>query len=97
MATKTVIFITGANTGLGYEVTRALYKSSKSYDILLGCRSVDKGNSAISSLKQEIPSSSSNVSTVQVDVESDDSIKKAYQDISSKTGKVDVLSTHTDG
>ena len=91
MASKTIVFITGANTGLGYEAVKALYNSSNAYGILLGCRNVEKGDNAISSIKQEIPSSSSSITSIPVDVESDDSIKTAYETISSKIGKVDVL------
>ena len=91
MASKLIVFITGANTGLGYEAVKAMYKSSTAYAILIGCRSVDKGDAAISSLKKEISKSSSTLSTVQVDVESDDSIKSAYDNIFSSHGKIDVL------
>ena len=85
------IFITGANTGLGYEAVKALYKSAKAYTILLGCRSVSKGEAAIASLKQEVTSSSSSITPVEVDVESDDSIQKAFDTISSQYDRIDVL------
>lgn len=91
MASKIVVLITGANTGIGYEAVRALYKSSTAYDILVGSRSVEKGDGAISSLKQEVPQSSSELTTVQVDVESDESIQKAYDTVSAHSDKLDVL------
>lgn len=91
MANKTIVFITGANTGLGYEAVKALYKAEKPYEILLGSRDVSKGDDAISNLKKEVPSSSSTITTIQVDIESDDSIQKAYDNITSKFGKVDTL------
>lgn len=91
MTSKIITFITGGNTGLGYEAVKALYKSSNAYEIIIGSRSPQKGESAISSLKEEVPQSSSTLSTVQVDVESDDSIEQAFKTISSKFGKVDVL------
>lgn len=81
----------GANTGLGYEVVKALYKSSEAYSIVLGSRKVENGESAVKSLQQETPQSSSSITVVQADVSSDDSIKKAYDDIASRFGKVDVL------
>nr|POE46745.1 short-chain dehydrogenase/reductase trope [Quercus suber] len=91
MAAKQVVLITGANTGLGLEVVRALYKSSTAYEILLGCRSLEKGESAVATVKQEISESSSTISTIQVDVASDSSIEAAIDKISSTTGKLDVL------
>ena len=91
MSSSTIVFITGANTGLGFEAIKALYKSSQAYTILLGCRSVSKGDAAISQLKSEVSNSSSNITAVQVDVESDDSIQQAFDTVSSKFGRVDVL------
>src|SRR5579871_3086463 len=86
-----VILITGGNTGIGFETVKALCKEPTAYNILIGTRSLEKGEAAIVSLKNEIPETTSTVSTVQVDIESDDSIKKAFDYVSSKYGKLDVL------
>ena len=91
MAAKQVILCTGANTGLGYEVVKALMKSDLPYTIFLGSRSMQKGEAALSSLKAEVTSSPSTIDVVQIDVTSDESIQKAYDTISSKSDKLDVL------
>jgi NAD(P)-dependent dehydrogenase (short-subunit alcohol dehydrogenase family) len=57
----------------------------------LGSRSLDKANEAISSVKQESQNSKSNLSSVQVDVSSDDSIRKAFEQIKSQHGRLDTL------
>jgi hypothetical protein len=51
-STKTVLLVTGANTGLGYQIVRALCQSNQSYDILLGGRSLEKAQQASSLLQQ---------------------------------------------
>lgn len=91
MASKRIIFITGGNTGLGYEAVKALYKSSSAYEIIIGSRSKQNADSAISSLQSEIKESPSTLSSVQVDLEADDSIKQAYDTISSNHDRLDVL------
>ena len=91
MSSKPIIFITGANTGLGFEAVKALCQSNTAYEIIVGSRSAEKGESAISSLKQEVPSTTSTLSTVSVDISSDDSIQKAYDTISSRFNKIDIL------
>jgi NAD(P)-dependent dehydrogenase (short-subunit alcohol dehydrogenase family) len=88
---KKVVFITGANTGLGLEIVKALYKSMQSYDIIAGSRLVSNGEAALAAVQQEIPSSSSSLSVVQLDLASDDSIKKAVENIETKFGRLDVL------
>lgn len=92
MATaREVILITGANTGIGFEVVRALCNSEKSYEIILAGRSLAKVQEAISSAVAEFPSSSSKLSSLQVDVEYDSSIKNAFDEVQSKFGRVDSL------
>lgn len=91
MASSTILLITGANTGLGFETVKALCRSSKSYTILLGGRNLDKAKAAAQTAKQEYPDSPSAIAPIQVDVEDDDSISQALDHISSQYGRLDVL------
>lgn len=91
MSSNPILFITGANTGLGYETIRSLLQSSKPYTILLGGRSLDKANKAAEDLKKEFPKCSSTVATVQIDIADDDSITAAYDHISKEYGRIDIL------
>ncbi|GFF70357.1 (+)-neomenthol dehydrogenase [Aspergillus udagawae] len=91
MATPKIVLVTGANTGLGLEIVRALCGSNDPYEILLASRSLSKGEAAVEALKQEFPASPSSVSAFQLDISDDDSIINAYQAISSKYDRLDVL------
>lgn len=91
MATKSIVFITGANTGIGFETVKALYASPKAYTILMGSRSLDKAKTAISTIQSEITDSKSEVIPVQIDIEDDTSIANAYKEVESKWGRVDSL------
>lgn len=91
MASKTIVLITGANTGIGYEAAKALYNAPKAYQIIIGSRSVDNAKNAISQLEKEKSNSASELDTVQLDLESDASIKKAFETVSSKYDRIDSL------
>jgi len=91
MSPKQILFITGGNAGLGFETIRSLCQSSKAYTIILGGRSIDKATAAAKAAETEFPRSLSTITTVQIDIEDDESILKAFEHISSKYGRLDVL------
>lgn len=91
MADTQIVLTTGANTGLGLEVVKALYKSDSPYEIIVGSRSVKNAEDAIASVKQETPTSNSHLSTLQIDISSDDSIRKAVEQVSARHERLDVL------
>lgn len=86
-----VVLITGANTGIGFQIVRALCSSDGAYSIIVGGRSLSKAQDAISSAVNEFPSSRSELFPIQVDIEQDDSIKHAFDEVQSKFGKLDAL------
>lgn len=91
MAQRGIILITGASTGIGFQIVRALAGSDKVYDIILGGRTPVKVQEAISSAEAEFPSSRSKLFPLQVDIEHDDSIKKAFEKVQSRFGRLDAL------
>ncbi|KAH8750847.1 hypothetical protein F5883DRAFT_608702 [Diaporthe sp. PMI_573] len=88
---KKIILVTGANTGLGYEVVKALYATDVPYELVIGTRSLHKGEEAIATLKTEVPSSPSTLSTLQVDLASDASLEAAVKTLTDKYGRIDAL------
>lgn len=49
---KPIALVTGANTGIGFETAASLVE--RGYDVILGCRSRDKGESAVSLINERI-------------------------------------------
>ena len=86
----TTDLIAGGNAGLGLETVKSLLRSAESYHILLGGRKPEKAQQAAQISTSEIRSQSS-VEPFQVDVESDESIHQAYQEISAKHPRIDCL------
>ena len=91
MADKSIVLITGGNTGIGYESVKALYASPQAHTILMGSRSLEKAAAAISQLKSEVSESKSEVVPIQIDIEDDSSIENAFKEVESKWGRVDAL------
>ena len=91
------VFITGANTGLGYEAVKALLQSSNSYHVYLGSRSVERGKTAIENLNKEVPNTSSTLELIEIDIESDESIQNAFKKVESSQKSVDVLINNAGG
>lgn len=91
MASRTIVLITGANSGIGYEAVKAFLQSTKPYHILFGARSLGKARIAVEDLKKEVPESKNTIETLEVDLVSDESIEKAFETVKEKYGRVDSL------
>jgi NADP-dependent 3-hydroxy acid dehydrogenase YdfG len=71
-------------------VVKALLGSDRLYHIFLAGRDINKAEGAVKSSTAEIESKST-VEAIQIDVEDDDSIAKAYNAVSSKQPRIDTL------
>ena len=80
-----VALITGANRGIGLEVTRQL--ALRGFTTILGARDAQKGDEAASSLQQ----GGLNVIPVQLDVTDQQSIDGAKRLVEEQFGRLDVL------
>lgn len=79
----------GGNNGIGFDTVAALTAASANYHVIIGSRSLDKGNVAFEKIKSmDNPGS---VSLVQLDVTSDSSIASAFASISQSFGRLDIL------
>lgn len=88
---QTIVLITGANTGIGWETVKALLQSDRSYHVLMGTRDLQKGQEALILLKGIAFNTKSTTELLQIDVSSDESISKAFDLVQATYGRVDVL------
>lgn len=75
--------VTGANKGIGYEVVRQLAENG--FEVFLGARNEELGKKAVESLGK------SNVTFVQLDISSSQSIQDSVRTIEGVTDHLDVL------
>ncbi|MES0490288.1 MAG: oxidoreductase [Leptospirales bacterium] len=85
--TGKVIIVTGGNSGLGFESVKAF--AEKGAEVILACRSVEKGKKA----KSEIDSGNikGNITVKELDLQDFGSIEKFAEGIHKKHSKIDVL------
>lgn len=80
---------TGANGGVGYETTLAIAAASPKYHVIMGSRSPEKGEKALSEAqKQNLKGS---LSLIQLDVTDEKSISAAAARVEKDFGHIDVL------
>ncbi|KAF2757451.1 NAD(P)-binding protein [Pseudovirgaria hyperparasitica] len=93
MSDKSILLITGGNTGLGLETVKALAntKTGKAFHIIIGSRKLEAGEKAIAEVQTEFPSTKSTFESISIDVQDDASISKAFEHVKSKFGHLDVL------
>ena len=90
-ATKAIVLITGATSGVGYGLASQLLARG-TYHVLVGSRSHEKGSNAVKDLKNRYRERADAVEALQIDVTSDESINKAATTVQDKHGRVDVVS-----
>ncbi len=79
------VLVTGGNRGIGLEIVKQLAQTNQFKTIYLGARDVTKGTKALSS----IPSSSTKIQVIPLDVTSNQSIQETVQFFSNE--KLNVL------
>ncbi|KAK0618368.1 hypothetical protein B0T17DRAFT_335899 [Bombardia bombarda] len=83
----TIVLVTGANQGIGYEIVKKLGTEHSDYHIILSGRRKDAVDEAVAKLK---PLGFS-LEGLVMDVASDESITEAAKYVSEKHGRLDVL------
>ncbi|KAJ3533542.1 hypothetical protein NMY22_g7293 [Coprinellus aureogranulatus] len=83
-----VILVTGANSGIGYELVKLLAARPEVQKVYLGARNEKSGRDAQSALEKE---GYKNVQFVQIDVDDAASIKSAKEVVEKESGRLDVL------
>ncbi|WWC71795.1 uncharacterized protein I206_105754 [Kwoniella pini CBS 10737] len=92
-----VILITGGNTGIGFATTQAILTSpSEPCTIIITSRSLNRSAKASETLQADRNfalafSNGSKVIPKELDIDSDESIKKLHEEVEKEFGKVDVL------
>jgi NAD(P)-dependent dehydrogenase (short-subunit alcohol dehydrogenase family) len=84
MRKQKTALVTGANKGIGFEVTRELARMG--FRVFLGARNVDAGRAAAGKLADE-----SEVTFLEIDISNADSIRRAAEELGRQTEHLDVL------
>jgi len=82
-----IVVVTGANSGIGKETARGLARWGA--HVILGCRSLERGKSAIDEIKSELPDAS--LELIQIDLMDWDSIKNFITELKAKYQHIDIL------
>ncbi|KAL5041057.1 hypothetical protein BDW71DRAFT_201667 [Aspergillus fruticulosus] len=89
-ASKTLVLVTGATSGIGFELAAQLLAKGD-YQVLLGARSPEKGLAAVESLRARNLPGTGSVEVLHLDVTDDTTIRAAAQGVQEAYGRLDIL------
>jgi NAD(P)-dependent dehydrogenase (short-subunit alcohol dehydrogenase family) len=84
-----IALVTGANKGIGFEVARQLAR--KGFHVFLGARNSEAGEAAAEKLRKEGGEDYGEITVLKIDVSKPDSIRRAAEEFSRSTDRLDVL------
>lgn len=84
-----VYLVTGANSGMGHELARILY--AKNAKVYVACRSEEKADKAIASIKKTAPNSKGELIFLELDLADLTKVKAAAQNFLAQESKLHVL------
>lgn len=87
MSSKTIVLVTGANQGLGFEISKKLATDQKDYHIIMAGRRQE----AVEEAAKKLQSQSLSVEPLVLDLVSDESIEAAAKTVEERHGHIDVL------
>ena len=82
-----VALVTGANSGLGYHTVRGL--AGKGADVLMACRSLDKGELAAADIRRQI--SHAQLTVVELDLSDLTSVQRCAESVHGDCESLDIL------
>jgi len=89
-SSKTVVLITGANSGIGYATAKVIASAGPGYHVLVGSRNAENGKKAAAEISAAKGIKGS-LSDIQLDVTDQASVDAAVKTITEKFGRLDVL------
>lgn len=87
--TDRTVLITGANSGLGFEATKAF--AANGATVIMACRSTDRGKQAATEIRDSIPDTGATLNVRHCDLASLDSIESFATGVNQNYDAVDVL------
>lgn len=81
------VVVTGANSGIGFEATKAFAK--KGAHVVMACRRLDRGKSAMAEIRSELDAAS--LSLLELDLSDLDSIRRFADEFADEYGVLHVL------
>lgn len=89
MPSKTIVLITGSNQGIGFAMAKLLATTSSSYHIIVCGRTLEKAQTAVSSIQALSPKST--LEPLELDITNTQHIASAAGSISKTHNRLDVL------